>query len=331
MYMHVPSSPDKAPREAAPTYNQFMGFEETVRSRPMDHLTASVAPKEVADMVAGCSVVASVMAKEKPDIVFFPLRGAGPIEWVCEEALAHEGVKMPQFVEVPLGSHADADTKHLGGLTGTEKLQAVAETVENLVQDGSYKPGSSKLLIVDEVQKGRTITQAAEAVRRAMLDHGDESMLGIVAVQDSRGQHIGDKRTQGFKRLAGNERTGFKTYVIPTPLFTVDRDKYLDVIISDTSASSGAILDRYSIAKNVESREMFRALTHAYYEPETAAEEIAMMRRDGLKDDLGSAAIQYAIADMLTDPRQVAKPSPDHRILDWWNRFIQYAEERHVA
>ncbi|HEY5441986.1 MAG TPA: hypothetical protein VIJ68_00435 [Candidatus Saccharimonadales bacterium] len=298
----------------------------------MDHLTRSITPKEAADMVAGCNLVADVIEKEAPDIVFFPLRGAGPIEWVAAEALRQRSTVEPVFVDLPIGTSINARTRRLSGLTGRQKLNLVDQRVEELVAAGVYVPGKSKLMIVDEVQKGRTLTQASEAIRRSMIDRGDDGILRVVAVQDSRGEQIGaqTQRTHGYRKLVTNEREGFKSYILPTALFTVDRERYLDAIVSGVSeAETGEMhSDDFYIAKNVEAREIFQALVRSYYSPEAAQDEVDMIKREDLKEDIGLTALQFAVADALTDPREVRKPTDSERIIEWWEQFIRISSRK---
>lgn len=167
----------------------------------MDHLTREITPSSAIDLVAGCALVAGIIEKEQPDIVFFPLRGAGPIEWATQEILELDKAPVPEFVDLPLGTHHDLQTRRSSnrtGLTGQEKISIVNTAIGRLARAGTLVPNSSRLMLVDEVQKGRTITQAAEALRRATMNLGDNQTIDVVAVQAVHDSPNGVKKTQAF-------------------------------------------------------------------------------------------------------------------------------------
>jgi hypothetical protein len=305
-------------------YNEFMGFTENVKSRPMDNLTKIIDPNEVVDLAASSNIVAGIIEKEDPDIVFFPQRGAGPIQWMCEEMLEQRGVKTPLSVDIPLGTHTDVRTRLQSGLTPEQKDVIIEDVLQRLQDEGVYQPGISKLMIIDEVQKGGTITQAAHRLKHSMQKREDDSSLSVVAIQDSRSQLIGMQRAHDFKRLAANEDEGYKTFVVPTALFTVDRSQFLDIIASDLDeqAYSESPLERLKTVENQESREIFRSFARAFHAPDSGQAEMDMVKRDSLIDDLGSAVLQFAIADALTDPRDVRKRGSTRRIVAWWDEYI---------
>lgn len=314
--------------------NQIATLPEVQPQRAADILTREIAYPEATDFVGGCAVFAETIAKEHPDIIFFPQRGAGPIEWTTEVLIENAGNRMPAFVDLPIGTHTtiNADRPELSGISGSQKRALIEQTIDSLIEDGRYVPGKSRLMLIDEVQKGGTISQAAQAIRDAMTKHGDEGVLSVIAAQDSRHKLIGDDRTEAFKKLAGNERKGFKTTTVPTAMFMVDRPQFLDEIWKTNDAKAGS-LDDFVINNNDAARRIFRTLAMVYLDPGKALDELEELHRHITAEDLGSTVLQAEVLEAMTDPVPVKgnKHATEKHLFNWWNNFARSLQNKRAG
>lgn len=297
--------------------------------RAEDALSREVPPGHALDFVQGCKVFAEIIAKETPDIVLFPQRGAGPIEWTTAAFLDADHTHIPTMVDLPLGTHVminEGTGKREGGMSGRSKISLIEEVFTRMQEDGVYVPGESRVMLIDEVQKGGTITQAAHAVRNAMMARGDAESLRVIAVQDSRANLIGDDRKSSYRKLASNEQAGVITNVVPTALFMVDRHYFLDAIWNTLPHEHGQ-LDGYVIMPNNEARSMFQTLVDVYRDPEQALKEIDAIERQDIAPDLGSTVLQTELLETITDPRSLRpkRSANTSHLLTWWRSYARKA------
>jgi hypothetical protein len=301
-------------------------------ARPVDVMTTGASHLEVLDFVAGCEVIRWTIQKERADIVFFPQRGAGPIQWTVEALMANDPVEAPLFVELPIGTHIPINTNEEhpkpGGLKPGEKNNVVAEVIDELEETGFYVPGRTKLMLVDEVQKGGTISQAAMSINAAMRQKGRDDMrqLSVVAVQDMRSSDTELRKTDKYKRLISNENKRFRATVVPLALFTVDRTDLLDEIWRLTTDRVTSQDDLES-QPNLASRALFRKLVEVYQKPEQAMAEIDEMRRQELASDIGATLLEEMLADFLTDPRTTRDRPSDKHVFEWWANYVKATPE----
>lgn len=317
--------------EPRPTHDQFNGNENVITMRPMDSITRYTTAGEAYDMVKASALAVEIIEKEQPSVVFFPQRGAGPVRLVVEEMLDQLGADKPEFVDLPIGTSNHVDTHSESGLSKGQKRMVIKDSFEGLAESGVYEPGKSKMMILDEVQKGGTISQASKIIKQTMKEHDDNSELVVLAIQDSRGEIIGTSKSEDFRRLSANEIKGIKTYVIPANLFTVDKLPYLDTVVTDKSDNKEDPigLDNFETLENTSAHELFRVLTRAYMYPDEAEGELRLLKDGKLLSDLGwiSVGLQAVITDAITDPRKIHQETPPQRIHEWWSLFIRKAQE----
>lgn len=294
--------------------------------RPIDIINREVPPTQALDFVSGCRMLMQTIAKEDPGIVLFPLRGAGPIEWTTEALMDEACRKKPAFIELPLGSISPNLAKPgiTQGLNGTQKRTLIKGAFDKLLAEGVYVPGETKLLLVDEVQKGGTITQATAQVLDILKEYGDPQKLTVVCMQDSRKGLIGSHRTETYKRLAGNEMNNVKAYVQPISLFMVDRAPLLDVLHLTTS-SDEIKADSILTVRNEQARQFFQMLARVSEHPDRAVEELNATAKQVLAPSLGATLLQETIVDAMTDPIPVAKDkfATEAHIMGWWREYAK--------
>lgn len=258
--------------------------------RAMDTLVRQAPPTWVADFARGCAVVAALVAKERPGLVLYPGRGAGPLHWTARALL---GGRHPQAVDLPIGSHrtgAAAAGRHLNdpplaGLSRPRKKQVVEDALAALRASGAYRPGVTGVLLVDEVQNGGTLVEAARIVRQAMDGHGDTSALRVVAAQDQRPGVLSRPRSPRFAELAANNMPGVVAAVVPLMLFTVDRHTLLDRIEPDLA-----------VTPNEDARQVFAAVAATAQDPAAALADVAALRAGTVPDSPVGAALAAALA-----------------------------------
>lgn len=297
--------------------------------RSADVLTREIPHSEALDFVSACNVLAAIFAKEAPDVVFIPQRGASPMQWTTSALLGEYGKRQPVYAELPLGTHTlgsalNTNPTRQSGLNNEEKQKVIHDCIQKLKNSGQYTPGKSKLMLVDEVQKGGTITQATRLIKDSMVTHNDDSILTVVAIQDSRNGLIGSNRTASYNRLASNQTQGVKTYVQPSALFMVDVRAFLDTILSTESEPGMHSLADLVTVENINARRTFKALARVYANPELALQEIEMIASHDLARDLGTAILQTEMLEAMTDPVSIkprSRQASDKQIIDWWKNF----------
>lgn len=302
----------------------------STHARPVDVLTTGATHLEALDFVAGCEVVRWTIQKERADIVFFPQRGAGPIEWTVKALMEHEPIAdTPLFVDLPIGTNTPVNTgeerPRTGGLTRGEKSNVVEDTISELEETGFYIPGRSKLMLVDEVQKGGTISAAAMSINKAMRARGDMRRLNVVAVQDIRNDESLQK-TESYRRLVSNENNRFRATVVPLALFTVDRVDLLDEI---WRLSTGRVesQDDFEIQPNFASRALFETLVRVYQNPDRAMSEVDQMRHEHLAENITRTILQKYLADYVTDPSKTKDRPSDKHVFEWWANYVKAAPQ----
>lgn len=292
-------------------------------------MTTGATHIEVLDFIAGCETVASLIEGSRADIVLFPLRGAGPIRWCVEDFIDDRpSGKKPIFVDLPIGTHITINERepHDAGIRPSEKRAVIKDVLDDLERNGKYIPGESRLMMVDEVQKGGTISRAALEVSRAMRERGDETRLSITAVQDIRRGFVGMEKTDNFRKMVANENPRFRTSLVPLALFTVDRASMLDQIWKLPSGRVTAA-DDLEVQPNEPARRMFKALIAVYKNPKAALQELEALRRSEIAQNLGQTIVQQEVLEAITDPRLTRDRASETHVVNWWYNFAKIAQK----
>ncbi len=320
-------------REASP-----LPLPEERPQNAADILTRELPHKTAYNFINSCALVADAIDKRHPNFVFIPLRGAGPIQWVVEEFIEGAGKKMPEFVELPIGTHTSGDSRKPSGIGGLQKRQLIQETIDRLAsrpdENHRYKPGESRVVLIDEVQKGGTITQAAQALHDAIADvrekagiktwNKDRDDIYILAAQDSRSAVQKDRKSSYMKLLAGRE--GFSTIPIPTIMFMVDRPEFLDEIVKVGEGPVTSLSD-FEIKRNHVARHLFKTMAHVFLHPKQALEELEDLHIQKVAQDLSKTVLQAEMLEALTNPFPVkyGRGATESHTFDWWLNFCKYA------
>ncbi len=190
--------------------------------------TQRITPEEAVGFVMGCQEIYRMINEIDPDVMFFPERGASPIDWSLQQFGELYPDKIRHCVYLPIGTCIDPRTSSEWGPSKPTKLSIVHDAVENLHRSGvSVK----KPLLIDEVQSGATITNVVRNLGDVM-DGGD---LFVIAVQDTRNSWLSRKHAKGYKKIIESKREGVVARVVEMPLFTVDRQTFLNRLFNSSN------------------------------------------------------------------------------------------------
>lgn len=173
-------------------------------------------------------------------VLIFPWRGAGPIFWALDEYYQQEnGEKLADFSELlfpAIGTANDMDTgKDSGGIQSGEKYVHMRELFATLLDEKPKGLGLQNVLknvvIIDEVQKGGTLTQLKDVILTLKEEHRFDLPISFIAIQDETVQPQTKKKPDYLNMLDGSYDKSYTTQAIPMTLL-VDKSPILPVIIS---------------------------------------------------------------------------------------------------
>lgn len=232
-----------------------------------DSLQAVVlrSPYQVATFVHGTSVLRQALASfdSKETLTIAPLRGAMPMVWTASGLAEYEPVPNGSFIEVPIGTFQYQGEKGTRETSPREdqKRFIMRRSMQDALAVRNLDPETTRVAIVDEVQKGGTLGTAARITRSLMTELELSPELRVMAVQDSRPRMLAQKKTEAYKILASNSLDRTHTTVIPVPLIATDRTALLDTIYFTGSDRRALTLgDHLSVVRNVRAESMFRTL-----------------------------------------------------------------------
>jgi hypothetical protein len=249
----------------------------------------------------GCATFSDAIRDERPGVLLVPLRGASPMGWMVADFLRHSA-EMPTVVHLPIGTHTyvieDARGRRevTSGLRAADKARIVAETIAELASRGLYQPVETKLMLVDEVQYGSTITDAARHILTSMDSHGDVNPLRVFAFRDGRTR---DRWTRKYIQIASKLNANSLGTTVPS-LFTVDRRPLLDAIVN-TAPDHPPTPKTLAVSPNVDARGSFAAIFETWQEPQKVLDRLSMMDRAS-RNQTGSSRVTDEIARALADP-----------------------------
>ncbi len=182
-------------------------------------------PTQVASFVLSADIVRASVTAAGEALLLLPERGALPIYWTAdgypdeEKPMAGDGV-----VQLPIGTFdfMSSDARELKGTLNTQQKEAVVARHRTLLTD------ASRILIIDEVQKGGTITELVNIVDR---QRGEQpNRMYVVAAQDSRKKVSSESKTPAYQSLVVGTRKGATATVVPMPLIACDHDALLNTL-----------------------------------------------------------------------------------------------------
>lgn len=284
--------------------------------RPVKVAVSKVEPKEAAAFIRGCREIYNLTVDIDPDVIFFPERGAGPITWTLDVFGDFDGRKLPK-VSLLLGTHIEVETGKEGGITKGEKRLVI----EDGLRRASELYGSiRKPLLIDEAQSGATLRTAAHFLYSHLRNQGITELLYVIAAQDTRNGWLTHKKAHGFSTIVSNNRPHIKADVVEMPLFSTDRQVFLNHISYSLNEEPARRPMRQKLIYNLEAIQFISSLASALVKPQDFDEAIFFAEDEentvGTKSDL-SHWMRSVLSSYDGDNSQVSR----EKILNW---FIDY-------
>lgn len=217
----------------AESYQNIPSFEQWYNQREHHEIFReyiATDPKEVRDFVYGCNVIKGKFEAVKPDVAFFPERGAAPIAWAIEELYYDPGRNQDEYYRplfIPIGTKVEPTYNVWRGISDEEKHNVIMKTVQNM-QTNNIRV--SNPILVDEVQSGGTLSFLAPELYSVLKDAYNIDHLHVIAAKDSR---TGQIKSQKLRQLIAQRFSHLPTSMTLLPLFFVDRVNLLDIIVED--------------------------------------------------------------------------------------------------
>lgn len=225
---------------------------------PLETLT-SVRPFQTVEFLDGTNSVRNILSARQHEgsAVLIPLRGAMPIIWAAEGIFENESLPIDK-VELPIGLFNYVN--FMGKFTSTSPNYEQKFLIVERILSARREIGK-RLLVLDEVQKGGTISSLVQILQQLSLRGITPPHMNVVAAQDSRQPILRQKKTSSYRSIASNSIPTLKTNVIPMPLITTDRVALLDSInLQHSSPNLPTIGDFLSVSRNIKAEYLLRSL-----------------------------------------------------------------------
>ncbi|MBI2018695.1 hypothetical protein HYS96_03210 [Candidatus Daviesbacteria bacterium] len=301
------------------------------RYRPIDMAVRRIPPKEAAGFIRGCGTIYVLTANFNPDVIFIPERGAGPIGWALETLGNFYGRRLYQ-VSLPLGTHIEVETGIEARLTKVEKKLVAEWGVERaLGACGS----SQRFMLIDEAQSGATITTAAHRLSSCLQRMEVPEPLYVIAAQDSRNGWSDRKKAHGFKTLIRNNCPYVRAEIVKMPLFSTDRQVFLNHILYSVSDEPLKRPLRQKITCNMAAIRFITNLTLAMVKPQDFGEALKLSVEDEGKvpeqegGDNAETRIRLScwIRSLLVSTNGDEYRARAEEILNWFLQYNTYLQD----
>lgn len=217
-------------------------------------------PAQVANFALSSSIVRSSVASAGEALVILPERGAMPVFWAADGFEAEEpSMLIDGQISLPIGSY-DYESQDGTIKKGTLRREQKAAIVD---QFGEDIKDADRLLLIDEVQKGGTITEAASIIdrQRRVGKEEDPKRMYVIAAQDSRKKVAEEKKKESYRKMVAGNTDGISATVIPMPLIGTDSDALLNQLwYRGQSRYPVEVMPSIEIRNNPEAQLIFRLL-----------------------------------------------------------------------
>lgn len=224
------------------------------------------APIMTAMFGLGSSVIRRELAPLGLDstLIVTPLRGAMPMVWSAEGVVGLEGGTDNRFLEVPTGEYVfqdlDGSIKCLGPDRG-QSQKIVRHYLDQAFADPDIDPFRTELILLDEVQKGGSISTLNEIIRTEMRRRSMSPYLRVIAAQDNRQRVAAQPKTESYKQLSSNSVPRTSVFVVPMPLLATDKADLLDkVVLEGRPRDLGTDPGRLTVYRNLLAETLFRTI-----------------------------------------------------------------------
>lgn len=277
--------------------------------RPIDYAVKSISPGDAYGFVRGCLRITDFTRMIDPSIAFVAERGGGPIFWAADRAAELKGnqewLALPR-VYLPIGSgYDDQDFSEWGPQRHTKTKiikNAVNRIAEDLAREG--KPIYERALIIDEVQNGGTITCLTKDLKNIALgmdprinDKPIAKQLHVIAMEDTRFKLPDRQKARGYKAIVGNSRNDIFGTVIRLPLFTVDRQIFLNHLMGSNAAADSLGVPAMMVP-NLKAQRFIESLVDVVFDPSSLSRDPEkFLRVNGNSDDVEGRVSDREILD----------------------------------
>lgn len=214
----------------------------------------------------GSSIIRRQLASLNPEstLTIAPLRGAMPMVWSAEGRSEYEGHLDNLFLEIPTGefvySAPNGELKNSGPSNGQRQI-ILRHYFDRWFDERGQDPTKTELILLDEVQKGGSLSTLNDIVRVEIRRRSMPSYIRVIAAQDNRRRIVAQPKTAGYGKLSSNSVPRTNVSVVPMPLIATDKSEMLDsVILEGAPRDLDAHPDRLTVCRNVLSEKLFRSI-----------------------------------------------------------------------
>jgi hypothetical protein len=124
-----------------------------------------------------------------------------------------------------------------------------------------FEPAKTNIRVLDEVQKGGTLSTAVRLTREIASKKGMKPFVRVVAAQDSRRRVMAESKTSPYRNLASNSIKDTPTTVVPMPMIATDRTVLLDTVLLEGAQNDWSKFpERLTVARNEKACMLFSTL-----------------------------------------------------------------------
>lgn len=234
---------------------------------PLETVILKHSPYHVGLFIQATNILRAAMAtpEQEDTVVIAPLRGAMPMTWGMEGLAEFEPGTSNTYVEVPIGEatvvNGDGTVRTTASPRANQKLQIMEHELTRTLEAQGRTPSKTYFALLDEVQKGGTISKATEIAQKLTGRLGVKEQVRVFATQDSRKRVSSQAKTPAYRLLASNSLANVTTTVVPAPLIATDRVGLLDtIIVPDHPRKLINIVEGISVIRNNAAASLIRSL-----------------------------------------------------------------------
>lgn len=301
--------------------------------RPIDTLVVReetarhpLTPALMVDFYDGCRKINSLVKNIRPDVIFLPLRGAAPIGWVLDEFEELRGKPVRLKYPIRLGHTTNVETGEEYGTKGYKKRIVRMDLERLLYSFPELTDGRDvSAMLIDEVQSGSTIAEAAEILREQLIDYTLTDHLSVIGAVDSRVQR---DKTHDYRQMQNNSTQGIVLKEVRLPLFSIDRTEFLDSLLSPTTHPSGIHRIGAHVMHNIPSKQLLQILARTYLQPEHMLEALNKVFTQRKKCDDNTRFFLQWLRDVFHDNEIYRRRASNKDIFAWLNEFATLCLEK---
>lgn len=214
-------------------------------------------PSQVANFLLASEVVRTAVTSAGETHTLLPERGSLPVYWAADGHPDEEtSIVANGFTRLPIGSfdYYSPDTEQVE--KGTLRREQKRAILKDHFAEINEAP---RVLVIDEVQNGGTITEFVDIVRS--FREKDSPRLYVIAAQDSRAKVAKGTKKHDYLEMVTGKKDGVIATTVPMPLITTDRDPLLNQLwYNGSTRVPKELKPEIEIRDNPEAELIFRVL-----------------------------------------------------------------------